>query len=403
MNKAWFWSPRQVDLLSWFTGPLVPIVFGGLAVSFGAGVSVVLVEGTSRWLLVGLSLAAMALAFGVLAFHASPRRRNRVAGITVLPISLGWASYLLAVVSEWGTTTPFELRWSPIALALLIASLAPFVPAIRILVLGVLSCIVTMAGTASSLLVHPHPTYWPTTVQLLIGSTMIVVASAAGTVFSYHVVARTMRWASSATGDELSSGVLGEAVRRRILHEELASVSDRAVPLLEKVVKAGVVTSADREEATKLAERLRAELVERSQRSWLESLTRQLNLTVIDHDRRAERMNPAQRSALLGLLTAATSEVTEPAHRTLIELRGEADGSTAVAITADHSLPDGHRLTFLAPYYVNLAAAVDDVEWGTGDNLRLNFRIPAGPAARTETPPQPRRSAPPEDSEASDE
>lgn len=161
-----------------------------------------------------------------------------------------------------------------------------------------------------------------------------------------------------------------------------------------------MVTPADREAAKVLAESLRVELVERSNRSWLESLTRKLNLTVIDHERLAERMNPFQRSALLGLLTAAAAEATGPINRTVIELRGDADGSTAVAISADHALPDGRRLTLLAPHYVTLVAAVDDVEWELGENLRLSFRVSprlaeSAKARRHQAPP-----ATPSDSDA---
>lgn len=35
MDNPWHYSPRDVDLLSWFTGPLVPILLGGTAATFG--------------------------------------------------------------------------------------------------------------------------------------------------------------------------------------------------------------------------------------------------------------------------------------------------------------------------------------------------------------------------------
>ena len=376
MNKAWRATPREVDLLSWFTGPLVPVVFGGVATALGLALVLAMDRGEPRVTLGYLAVAAMAVAFSSV-IVLSPRRRVKLTvTITFLPISIGWVAMLLSIASEWGTTIPYELRWSPIALALLLASLAPYLSAARILILGTLSAVMSMAATAVSLTVEPHPTYWPPLVQVLLGSGMILVAIAASTVFCYQVVARTLRWADTSSGKLISSGVLGEAARRRILHQELASVSERALPLLKRVTASGVVTEADRDEAGVLAESLRVELVERSNLSWLESLTRQMSLTVIDHDRLAERMNLSQRSALLGLLSTATKELFDVTTRVVIELRGEIDGATAVAISADHAVPEGHKLTLLAPHYVSLVAAVDDVEWNTSEKLHMSFRVP---------------------------
>ena len=86
-------------------------------------------------------------------------------------------------------------------------------------------------------------------------------------------------------------------------------------------------------------------------------------------------MSTAQRSALLGVLRAVT-DGSAPAAPLLIELRGEADGSTAVALSNDVTLPEGRRLTLLAPHYVSLRAAADDLEWEQGEKLRLRFRFP---------------------------
>lgn len=377
MTSVWWHSPREVDLLSWFTGPLVPLVFGGTATAFGFGVTSMMIHDTSKLVVGYLAVLMMAVAFCSVMFLAPARRAKLKATVTIIPITIGWTALLLSVANEWGSTVPFELRWPPIAFALLLASLAPYLSAVRILIVGITSAVAFMGMTALSVTAASHPDNWPFVVQLFLGSGMILVATAASTVFCYQVVARTMRWAQSNPSEALSSGVLGEAARRRILRHELASVSDRVLPLLERVTASGVVNENDREEAKALSESLRAELVERSNFSWLESLTRQLNLTVIDHDRLAEQMNLGQRSALLGLLTAATRKILEPTTRVVVELRGEVDGATAVAISADHALPEGRKLTLLAPYYVSLAAAVDDMEWKTGERLHMSFRVPA--------------------------
>lgn len=295
--------------------------------------------------------------------------------MTLVPISVALAAHGVAVVGEWGTAEPFEVRWSPIALGLLISSLAPYLSARRIIIVGVLSAIFTVVITGFSLTAVIRPTQWPVLAQPILASAIVMVATAASAVFSYQVVARTQRWATLSAGDELSSGMLGEAARRRILRQELASVSERVMPLLERVAATGIVTDADRSEASEMSESLRAELVERSNRSWLESHAGRMNLTVIDHERLANRMNSEQRSALLGLLSAARGAPSGSA-RIVIELRAEVDGSTAVALSADQTMPEGRRLTLLAPHYVTLVAAVEDVEWDTSQRLQMRFRVP---------------------------
>lgn len=377
MANPWHSSPREVDLLSWFTGPLVPVVFGGIAVVLGATVTLAENQGPRGAMLGIASVAVMAAAFSSVMFLAPRRRAKLEVSIMFVPIIIGWMALLLGFPGEWSSGVPLEVHWSPVALALLLASLAPYLSAVRILIVGSLSILLSMVTTALGYSVDPHTGYWPFLVQLLLGSGLIIVATTAATVFSYQVVARTMRWAASASGEALSSGGLGEAARRRILRQELASVSDRALPLLERVTASGVVTDSDREEARVLSESLRAELVERSNLSWLESLTRQMSLTVIDHERRAEQLNLGQRSALLGLLTAATKELYDASTRVVIELRGEADGATAVAISADRALPEGRKLTLLAPHYVSLVAEVADAEWSTSEKLHMSFRVPA--------------------------
>lgn len=377
MVSAWRASPREVDLLSWFTGPLVPIALGGIASTFAIALTVDSAGNNHSLLWSVVSTGIVMLAFAVVAVFASPRRLKITWVMTIVPMSLGMIAHGIVVASEWGSTEPFELRWSPIALALILTSLAPYLSALRLLVVGTVSSGLVMVITALNVGLSSHPDQWPTFAQPILASAIVIIATAASTVFSFQVVARTQRWATSAAGDELSSGVLGEAARRKILRQELASVSDRVLPLLERVVASGTVTDVDRAEASVLSESLRAELVERSNRSWLDSHARRLSLTVIDHERLAERMNPVQRSALLGLLSAATGQNPHGSARIVVELRAEADGATAVAISADQMLPEGRRLTMLAPHYVTLVAAVDDVEWDTSQSLHISFRVRA--------------------------
>lgn len=367
-------SPRDVDPLSWFTGPFVPFVFAGITVVFGV---TTIVSGRHRsidpWL-ESVAVLAMTVGFLVIGYLTSSRRGGSVLALSIVPMVFGLLGLGISTFTRLNSALSIELWWAPVGLAFLVAALAPYLSARRLLVVGVVGTLAAATATGAIHSAGPHPQYWPALVELMLGAGSVAVATAAATVFSYQVVMRTTLWAESTTGAALSSGVLGEAAKRRILHQELASVGERAVPLLERVASTGAVTAEDREQARTLADDLRAELVERSNRSWLESLARRMNLTVVDRDRRADRMSPAQRSALLGVLRAAT-DGSSPAAPLLIELRGEDDGSTAVALSNDVTLPEGRRLTLLAPHYVSLRATVDDLEWEPGERLRLRFRF----------------------------
>ena len=60
-------SPRDVDPLSWFTGPLVPSVFGGITVVYGVATTVVGGRASpAHWreLAAGLAQAAGVLRIG---------------------------------------------------------------------------------------------------------------------------------------------------------------------------------------------------------------------------------------------------------------------------------------------------------------------------------------------------
>jgi hypothetical protein len=58
-------------------------------------------------------------------------------------------------------------------------------------------------------------------------------------------------------------------------------------------------------------------------------------------------------------------------------LRRATDGATAVAVSMDQALPDGRRIMHLAPYYLTLRTAVEDLTIETERLLKLSFRIPA--------------------------
>ena len=147
-------------------------------------------------------------------------------------------------------------------------------------------------------------------------------------------------------------------------------------PFLEAVAEAGEVTAADRALAGQLARQLRSDLVSQVNRTWLDSVALFGRIYVVDPDMRADLMNAAQRTALRALLLSVTTNPGATVGSLFIELRGEADGSTAVALSLDFSLPEGRRAMLLAPYYLTLQTTVDSLTWDPSRDM-LRFQLPA--------------------------
>jgi hypothetical protein len=156
----------------------------------------------------------------------------------------------------------------------------------------------------------------------------------------------------------------------------VARLSARVAPFVGRIARAGVITDADRGLAAQIARRLRSELVVESGKSWLDVVAHKSGMVVSDPGRLADRMNESQRAALNGLLVAASDSPVVDNRTLLIELRAQADGSTAVALSIDVDLPEGRRLVLLAPYYLTLKTTVDDLSWDDGRSLLMRFRIP---------------------------
>ncbi|MBX3309848.1 MAG: hypothetical protein KF739_05360 [Cryobacterium sp.] len=375
MSDAWRRAPNEVDPLSWFSGPLVPIVFGGLAMTFGVAVTLISYWGDPIPWFDWAAAVCLLLGFLAVGLVASPTLKASRLVRTIPPILLGWASFILSLAAHLdGPPLMVEVWWAPIGLAFLIGALAPYASAIRLLAFG--SASVVYSAIVIAVVPFSSVGYWPRFSEALIGSGFVLVATAASTVFAYQVVMRIRHWSSTDPGAALSSAVLGESARMDILQRELASIGDRTMPFLRRIAHSGIVTAQDRDQAKLLADEVRGELVERANRSWLDSLAMRMDLTVLDADHHADRMTANQRAALLGLLGAVSENIGDTRSTIVIQLRGEPDGSTAVALSTDVQLPEGRRTTLLAPHYFSLQAAVDGLRWSTGGGLGLQFRLP---------------------------
>lgn len=364
-------SAQQVDPLSWFTGPYLPLAFSGLIFVFGTLMTALTWNLSDRpWLqLAGLWLCVIA----ALVIHLRTRRLQPALGwgTGVLVLATATAGTLLSAIDYQGTDLNLGLWWGPAGPALILLSLSPYLPARRIWVLGLGTTVATVA--LSFAILYPVNDFQGPLTTIAVFAYPMAMATVAATVFSYSIVSTMIPMLESPSrlmvpGQRLRDAAVEEAER-----ESLARLTSRAAPFLERVAESGRVEPSDRALAGQLARRLRDDLVTQASESWLDTVAGSSRLVVVDPDRLARRMDAAQRTALLAMLRAVLDLPETDAGSLLIELRKSPDGSTAVAVSMDMSLPEGRRIMHLAPYYLTLRTAVADLEF---DRDRLTFRIP---------------------------
>jgi hypothetical protein len=295
----------------------------------------------------------------------------------VIAMLIGSSSALLSAIGYIGARFTIEVWWAPLGLALVLGSLAPYLPVRRILVLGIATALFTVP--LADVAVAPQVPFWgPVSIAtIILGPQALGIAAAA--IFSFVVVRRMVpmlerRSQVLVSLDAARSEEAEEAERRR-----LAEMSARVVAFLSGVAEAGRVTAQDRVLAGQIARQLRDDLVARSNLSWLDTVAETDRVVVIDPQRLANRMRPSQRTALRGFLRAALDMHGADTGTVLVELRQQQDGSTAVGVSLDVDLPEGRRIMHLAPYYLTLRTAVRDLHWD--DPRRLTFELPPAEGA----------------------
>lgn len=363
-------SAQDLDPIFWFIGRVVPLVFAVLILLFAAFRVPTWSSTGSPWVLQPLAvlLSAGACVYVYVVTRPLHSRLGWAAGsITVITAGAG---VVVSAIGYAGTPLAIELWWAPFGLSLAIASLAPYLDAGKVLVLGAGAATVTSV-LAFWILDRDLVTWGPISSIVIIASPMFCGLVAAVT-FAVVLVQRM-----TPIIEQRSRMILPLAPQDAADEEQellrLARLTARAVPFLEGVAATGEVSDADRALAGQLARRLRDDLVTQANQTWLDSVAADTRLVVIDPQRRASRMSHSQRTALRGLLRAVLDTRGVDADSLLLELRGRDDGSTAVALSIDVDLPEGRRIMHLAPHYLTLRTAVDDLSW---DRSKLSFTVP---------------------------
>jgi hypothetical protein len=372
-RRFWRLAPQEVDPLSWFTGPLVPLVFGALNLVYG-GVFALLTWDLSNdpvRQVVGVALCTLAC----VVVHVLTRPMLPPIGWVggALALALAVIGVVASAIGYSGSALAIETWWAPFGLALAIGSLGPYLPARAIIVLG--GAATAIAVPIAYALVNEQIAAWGPIATTIIIMSAPVSGIAATAAFSIAVVSRILPLVEARSQTMLSPDAPRGGVAERSERERVARLTERAAPFLDAVAESGEVTGADRTLAGQLARQLRDDLVTQSNLTWLESVAWGTRIVVVDPEHRANRMRASQRTALRALLRAILDLPGTESAALLVEFRPADDGSTAVALSLDIELPEGRRIMHLAPYYLALRGAVDHLKWGEDRSLRLSFTV----------------------------
>lgn len=377
--SPWRHAPYDVDPLTWLAGNRLPIAFA-LLVPLATVPTVFSASGEPHNILSQLAaIALMALACVVVHWQARPTRAPFRAHHVSTPLALASIATALSAANPPGNQTVsalvgIETWWAPLGFAFVLGALVPYMTVTTTLITGATAS----AATATSALLAYRDNSWPTVSTIAIALVPIVIATAGGTAFQWQVVTRISRWTQRATPAIVSGHLLQERARLAVVRSELAAISGRVSSILTDIADRANITDDDRERAAALADEIRTELVHRSNETWLNTVARGRPVTVIDPDHLADTMSPRQRSTVHALiLTVLDSPEVEYPH-VLIEIRRETQHSTAIAITIDAGLAEGRRIMLLAPHYLTLRTALDDLHWKGGDTIKMRFRVEPG-------------------------
>ncbi|WP_349897436.1 hypothetical protein [Parafrigoribacterium soli] len=365
-------TAQAIDPLSWFTAPFAPLAFGGVILLLGSSM-IVTGESDAATLVVQLLALAVCTSACVLIHVATRPKRGAIGWRTSsLALLVSLCGYLLSALNFGADGQRPEQWWAPGAVALAIASLAPYVSIRRLAVLGLATSIAVGAVGCAAYPAGSGP--WSAGSVVIMVMTTPLLAVAASSVFIVTVV-RTMRRLLAERTDV--ARVPADDSASAVSAHSLARLTARVTPFLERLAETGTVTPTDRAVAGQLARRLRDELVTSANASWLDTLAMGRPVVVMDPERRADVMNAAQRSALTGLLSAILDSPETASKAILVELRGRDGGATAVAVSMDLELPEGRRTMHLAPYYLTLKTAFEGLSWSEGNLMSMRFEVPA--------------------------
>ncbi|GMA91652.1 hypothetical protein [Homoserinibacter gongjuensis] len=237
--RALRYSARDVDPMSWFTGPYVPLVFAAFIAVYGGTMTIASwsqpeLPGTQ---LVGVALCVLACLL-VQVLTSLRNRFNWQLGAVVFVVA--GAGFIVAALGYRRQDFLMEQWWAPFCFAIALSSLAPYLSTWRLLFWGVLPLLTIVP--AVFVIIDARVPDWGSVSVFLILATPPAVAVAATTAFSYSVVHQMLPIV-----ENRSSAVVSPALELDPEDEEaervmLARYTARAVPFLRTVAERGTVS-----------------------------------------------------------------------------------------------------------------------------------------------------------------
>ncbi len=324
------------------------------------------------------AVALMAVAFAGLHVVTRPPRtrlRERAAWLLVLAAV---AALILSAVAYVDVPFRIELWWATVATALLLVGLAPYSTVPQLARYGAVILVATVAVALG--LVYPDDPRWPPLTTVMLSASPIAVGIAASAVFSGALANRVSRWSERPiVRYPTPTSLTGPAVEEDSLIATVDASAQRrtaaARAFLREIVDRSEITADDRRRARELGEALRAELVAVADQTWLQRVADGHPIEVDDPDRLADDLSLPQRVALRALLDALLAHPDSGFVSARIELVAAEGRAVAVGVQLLSTLPEGRRVTFLAPYYVSLQSTVRSIRWRNGAHFEAEFDV----------------------------
>jgi len=293
--------------------------------------------------------------------HRPPATR----GTALAVLGLAVAASIASSAAYWAGTGIGE-DWSPVAVALLVLSLATYRPAREIMVLGsacalIFAVVAVAQGGLSPLAV---------TVNAVGAAAPVLALTLGGAAFASTVVRNLETWQR----EEVTATVAEVELMRRSEQGEdrldrVGILGHDVAPLFAEILKTGTIDRTHQARAAAVAQALRSVMVIEADRSWLDELVADLptsdefsDASVIDDDRLAESMTMQQRSSMRALIVALVQPgVIEPGSlQVLVQSSGR---RCAVTLSAEPTESAGALPHLLEPFIAVLSTVFDDVEF----------------------------------------
>ncbi len=361
-------SPQQVDPLGALSSRPVTALAAVAAVVYAAVSTVVMHDEIVTPAAAVGALAALGAAGVVLVLASSPLRapltRWSVAGV----VGLGALAGVLAAVASAGHNSMVRDDWASLAVGLLLVGLAPYRPALDLVVAGLASAVVLTAVVLVER--EAFLTDVPVLVFVVVAVTPVLALSLAGASFSAAFTTLVERWiAGASSARQASADEFRSSVARSVQQDRVTILNRDVAPFFGEVVAAGVVTEADVERARRISADLRSTMVAEADRSWLEQVladpSTRVSGVVVDVGRAAGRMTAAHRTSLRALLVAfGESDAVRP-DTVRIELEQGLDAeeerveARISVATASSESAVRHRF---APYLAVVRIVFDDLQ-----------------------------------------